>query len=405
MVSILNYAQKLKAASLINSKMSQAEVARQFGVSPDTIRRVMKEFREGITHPAMTVLKHITIKGDIFIKRDQLHIEPYNEDLAYVFAHDALVYDNNAYSECYVDTKGGDQVFEGIRCRGLVVEDDHYAADDFDADDYMMGDEYDVMIKEQQAKLATPEECMTGHKYDAMIKEQQAIWNASSKFISITIGRQTWNADAEHPNFKEALQTLVDGDVERALDLINIERGVAKFVKGDIRIEDGALYYQDLELRTGLTERIVKMAQEGEDFQFLLPFLENLMENPSRTAVYRLFDFLQANDIEITEDGHFLAWKRVREDYTDCHSGKFNNSVGGTVKMPRNQVDEDDETTCSTGLHVCAKSYLNHFGGARIVQVKVHPRDVVSIPVDYGNAKMRTCQYEVIADVTDTLEY
>lgn len=371
--------------------MSQAEVARQFGVSADTIRRVMKEFQEGLVSPATTVTKHIVVKGDIFIKRDQLKIEPDNEDLAYVFAHDALVYDNKAYEECYVDTKGGDEVFEGIRCRGLVVEDDYYAADDFDDDEYIMADDYNEIVRELQAE-----------KDD---KKPEAIWNASSKFISITIGRQTWNADAEHPNFKEALQTLVDGDVDRALDLINIERGVAKFVKGDIRIEDGALFYQDLELRTGLTERIVKMAQEGEDFQFLLPFLENLMENPSRTAVYRLFDFLQANDIEITEDGHFLAWKRVREDYTDCHSGKFDNSVGVTVKMPRNQVDEDDETTCSTGLHVCAKSYLNHFGGARIVQVKVHPRDVVSIPVDYGNAKMRTCQYKVVADVTETLEY
>ena len=397
MVSILNYEQKLKVASLVNSNMSQAEVARQFGVSPDTIRRVMKEFKEGITVPAMTVLKHITIKGDIFIKRDQLHIEPDNEDLAYVFANDALVYEEDAYSECYVDVKGGDQAFEGIRCRGLVVQQNYYAEDDYDTDEYMMADEYDAMIKEQQAKFVMPPE--------AVAKKPEAIWNASSKFISITIGRQTWNADSEHPNFKEALQALVDGDALAALDLINIERGVAKFAKGDIRIEDGALYYQDLELRTGLTERIVQMAREGEDFQFLLPFLENLMENPSRSAVYRLFDFLQANDIEITEDGYFLAWKRVRDDFTDCHSGKFDNSVGVTVKMPRNQVDEDDETTCSTGLHVCAKSYLNHFGGARIVQVKVHPRDVVSIPVDYGNAKMRTCQYEVVADVTETLDY
>ncbi|WCZ66278.1 protector from prophage-induced early lysis [Yersinia phage MHG19] len=397
MVSILNYEQKLKVASLINSKMSQAEVARQFGVSADTIRRVIKEFKEGIIHPSINVMKHITVNGDIFIKRDQLRIEPDNEDLAYVFAHDALVYERDAYSECYVDVKGGDQAFEGIRCRGLVLQENYYASDDFEDDEFMMADEYDAMIKERQAKFVMPPE--------AVAKRPEAIWNASSKFISITIGRQTWNADSEHPNFKEALQTLVDGDVERALDLINIERGVAKFVKGDIRIEDGALFYQDLELRTGLTERIVKMAQEGEDFQFLLPFLENLMENPSRSAVYRLFDFLQANDIEITEDGHFLAWKRVREDYTDCHSGKFDNSVGVTVKMPRNQVDEDDETTCSTGLHVCAKSYLNHFGGARIVQVKVHPRDVVSIPVDYGNAKMRTCQYKVAADVTETLDY
>ncbi|EFW4639850.1 helix-turn-helix domain-containing protein, partial [Shigella flexneri] len=32
---------------------------------------------------------------------------------------------------------------------------------------------------------------------------------------------------------------------------------------------------------------------------------------------------------------------------------------------------------------------------------KVHPRDVVSIPIDYNDAKMRTCQYEVVEDVTE----
>jgi hypothetical protein len=44
-------------------------------------------------------------------------------------------------------------------------------------------------------------------------------------------------------------------------------------------------------------------------------------------------------------------------------------------------------------------SYLNHFGGARTVIVKVNPRDVVSIPSDYNGAKGRTCRYEVIGEL------
>jgi hypothetical protein len=87
----------------------------------------------------------------------------------------------------------------------------------------------------------------------------------------------------------------------------------------------------------------------------------------------------------------------------DCASNTFDNSPGKTVTMPRNQVDEDDQRTCSAGLHVCSKSYIGHFGSGsdRIVSVKVHPRDVVSIPVDYNDAKMRTCGYVVLEDVTD----
>jgi len=31
------------------------------------------------------------------------------------------------------------------------------------------------------------------------------------------------------------------------------------------------------------------------------------------------------------------------------------------------------------------------------VLVKVNPKDVVSVPVDYNNTKMRVCRYEVIS--------
>ena len=67
--------------------------------------------------------------------------------------------------------------------------------------------------------------------------------------------------------------------------------------------------------------------------------------------------------------------------------------------MERNQVDDDQNQTCSTGLHFCSQEYLNHFGGARTVIVKINPRDVVSIPNDYNNSKGRACRYEVIGEL------
>ncbi|WPJ21325.1 hypothetical protein ECFKMHLE_00275 [Klebsiella phage KP17] len=255
------------------------------------------------------------------------------------------------------------------------------------------------VFKEREARAAA---AAVPAKVEAPV-EREFKWAASSKFISITEGRTTYNADSQHPGFKSALQKLVDGDIAGAIDHINLEQGIKKFVQGNVRIEDGTLFYKDIELKSGLTERIVRAMEDGEDFKRYLPFLENLMLNPSRRAVYRLFDFLNANDIDITDDGHFIGWKVVRSTYMDCASNTFDNSPGKTVTMPRNQVDEDDQRTCSTGLHVCSKSYIGHFGSGsdRIVSVKVNPRDVVSIPVDYNDAKMRTCGYVVLEDVTD----
>ena len=123
------------------------------------------------------------------------------------------------------------------------------------------------------------------------------------------------------------------------------------------------------------------------------------MENPSKRAVDELYGFLEKNDLPITPDGQFLAYKKVRHDFKDCHTGTMDNSPGQVVSMERNQVCEDKDLTCSYGLHFCGMSYLRHFGGDKTVIVKINPRDVVSIPSDYNEAKGRACRYEVIAEM------
>jgi hypothetical protein len=67
--------------------------------------------------------------------------------------------------------------------------------------------------------------------------------------------------------------------------------------------------------------------------------------------------------------------------------------------MERNQVDDDKDHTCSTGLHFCSQDYLNHFSGEQVMILKINPRDVVSIPADYSDTKGRCCRYEVIGEL------
>ena len=95
-----------------------------------------------------------------------------------------------------------------------------------------------------------------------------------------------------------------------------------------------------------------------------------------------------------------MAYKAVRSDFKDIHSGTFDNSVGQTVSMPRNAVDDDKNRTCSAGLHFCSFEYLPHFAHANghVVLVKINPRDVVAIPADYNDTKGRTCRYEVTGE-------
>lgn len=242
-------------------------------------------------------------------------------------------------------------------------------------------------------------------RLDAVIeaKKPELVWTMGANFINIVADGQTFVANNGHQNFDKARQAIFDGQIEQALNMINVKKGIEKYAQGKIKIEKEEVFYGDLKIDTGLTKRIVDAMGEGKEFKFLVNFFENLMLNPSRRAVNELFGFLEHNDIELTEDGHFLAWKRVESDYMDMYTKTIDNSPGKIVEVARNQVDEDSNRTCSAGLHVAAKSYLPHYGGGRgvIIQVKVHPRDVVSIPVDYNNAKMRCSRYEVMKDVTE----
>lgn len=184
--------------------------------------------------------------------------------------------------------------------------------------------------------------------------------------------------------------------VKAKIEKVN-KRGV-----GSVQLRGGIVYYNDEPLHNTLTDRIIAMANEGFDIDPMLQFLTNLYQNPSYRAVTELYGFLEKGNLPITEDGHFLAYKRVRGDYTDCHTGKFSNAVGEVVKMERNKVNEDPNQTCSHGLHFCSRDYLQHFGndtGNRTVILKINPADVVAIPADYNDTKGRCCRYEVIGEL------
>jgi hypothetical protein len=152
-------------------------------------------------------------------------------------------------------------------------------------------------------------------------------------------------------------------------------------------------------MHNALTSRKIAMLQEGFPIEPMVAFMENLYANPSKRAVTELYGFLEKNNLPITPDGHFLAYKKVRHNFLDVHSGTMDNSPGTIVEMERNQVDDNKDQTCSTGLHFCGMSYLSCFGGDRTVIVKINPADVVSIPSDYNEAKGRACRYEVIGEL------
>lgn len=204
-----------------------------------------------------------------------------------------------------------------------------------------------------------------------------------------------------HMNYAKIVDALKAQDWDALRDLVEPKKAIVNFGRGYVSIEGEDVYWKGSPFPNALSSRMIDMYNEGFPIDPMVRFMENLMQNPSKRSVDQVYGFLEKNNLPITEDGYFLAYKKVREDYKDIHSGKFDNSIGQLVEMDRNAVDDNPESYCSVGLHFCSESYLTSFGQANqpVMILKINPADVVSIPTDYNGAKGRCAKYLVVGQV------
>lgn len=165
-------------------------------------------------------------------------------------------------------------------------------------------------------------------------------------------------------------------------------------------VKDGVLYIQDKKVPEEVYSTIKPvLASQPEDSDRVIAFFNRLAKNPSKRVFETLYMFLEHNCIKLREDGSVLAYKAVRPDLYDLWSNKIENKIGATVTMPREEVNDDPDQTCSHGLHVGALEYAKQYGDGRdhvILEVSVAPEDFVSVPTDYNGQKARTCAYTVL---------
>lgn len=219
------------------------------------------------------------------------------------------------------------------------------------------------------------------------------------KNITVVIGTNSHTITSSHICYDKIKEAIKADDWDAVKEFIEPKKVVLNYGQGNVEIQGEKLFWKGAEMHNALSRRMIAMLQEGFPVEPLVLFMENLMNNPSKRAVTELYGFLEKNNLPITSDGYFLAYKKVRGDFKDCHTGTMDNSVGQVVEMERNQVDDDQNRTCSTGLHFCSEDYLNHFGGEHTMILKINPADVVSIPTDYNASKGRACRYEVIGEL------
>lgn len=213
------------------------------------------------------------------------------------------------------------------------------------------------------------------------------IWNGKSH----TIGKGA-------TNFLNLRNAILNEDWEAVPQHLSVPSSLQKWANGKFTVQGNMVSYEGKPVPAEINHRITQMSAKGESPAGLFKFWEKLTLNPSYRSVNQLFQFLLNQGIPIDENGCILAYKSVRPDFKDFHSGQYDNKPGTTNEMPRNQISDDPQVACHEGFHVGNLSYAQTFGdeNRRIVICKVDPENVVCVPYDASQQKMRVSKYEVI---------
>jgi hypothetical protein len=197
--------------------------------------------------------------------------------------------------------------------------------------------------------------------------------------------------------YDQVIQKIKEGKLDEIIPLLSIADTLSQ--RG-FDIVDGIVHVDGDALPDSLSARVLDFFNNNLPFEPLLKFWAKLKNNPSFNSRQMLFKFLEHNGHPITTEGNFIAYRAVRNDFLDKHTGKIDNTVGNIVSIDRSKVDDNPNNTCSSGLHVATLSYARDFatGDDRLLDVEVDPSDVVAVPTDYNGTKMRVCKFKVVAE-------
>lgn len=225
-------------------------------------------------------------------------------------------------------------------------------------------------------------------------------------------GAEQFTATHDHPRWADIVAALRDGtktddEIKGLFDVtVPISANFTRLSER-VMVNAGRIFFDGVEVDTALSKAIVNFYSDGHnDFMPLVNFMEKIATNPHPKSVEQLFAWLRQHKFGICPDGDFIAYKGIQSNRLsatagtaivngDLIKGQIPNQPDTIIEMPRNQVTFDPRNGCATGLHVGNWGYASTFSSITI-RVKVNPRDVVSVPTDSHEQKMRVCRYRVL---------
>ena len=229
---------------------------------------------------------------------------------------------------------------------------------------------------------------------------------SATRIVFVTDGHPIVVTSSD-PKFNEAMTLLKGGKREEALTLLGIPASTSfddlkgsgfVFVDGQLRLEGTKERVPPV-----LRDRIQLFLAQGIDCTPLKNFWDKLRKNPDPIAQSCLYTWMEYYGTTIFEDGDILMYKGVKRDYMSIQSGPegpVHWQIGKEVSMPREKVCKDPSSGCAAGLHVATIDYAKGWNRSieKLLDIKVNPEHVVSVPKDESFRKIRVCKAWVLGE-------
>lgn len=238
--------------------------------------------------------------------------------------------------------------------------------------------------------------------------------NITDLSITFFAGGRPHEIQRSHKNFDLVRSQILDwnkgerseADVTALINLADPKQELLAASGGRLEFAGNEIRYGGVALHNLWVDKIIGFKEAGEEFGPIFLALEDLQKNPTPAARERLPIFVERSKLGFLPDGRIAAFKGVRDDFYDVHSGTVHYGIGKTVAMERSACNANPDQTCSTGLHVGAIDYINkngfgwnHGSNRRMLLTAFWPRHVVAVPTDYQGGKMRVEQLTVLDEV------
>lgn len=248
--------------------------------------------------------------------------------------------------------------------------------------------------------------------------------NTGTETISVFTDK-LYVADSEHPNFDLIVSKAEANAPEGIEELFDLSAAVSRRFEsvGDrVSIRNGVVYLDGDPYDGDIADTILTFYEADEEFEPLVLFMEKLLMNPNEHSRAHAYRWLANKSFALDSSGNVLAYKSVVKqpdgsylshssgnaivDDEEHRSGPVPQRLGSVVALPRSEVTFDPSIGCSYGLHAGTWEYASNFmwGGSTVLLVRIHPRDIVSVPTDARDQKMRVSKYRILNEVEREVE-